>query len=76
MAGDIEREGLALIGALVGDGGGGRPAVATARWKVSLIALPWASVAVTVMVWLPKSLSVGVPEMTPVWASMLRPGRQ
>ena len=27
MAGDIEREGLALIGALVGDGGGGRAAV-------------------------------------------------
>ena len=28
MAGDIEREGLALIGALVCDGGGGRAAVA------------------------------------------------
>src|ERR1700722_20974308 len=49
------------------------PLSPTARWKVSLTALPWASVAVTVMVWLPKSLSVGVPEMTPVWALMLRP---
>src|SRR6202011_2452349 len=45
----------------------------TWRWKLSLIALPWASVAATVTVLLPKSLSVGVPEMTPVWASMLRP---
>src|SRR5580704_14971350 len=43
------------------------------RWKLSLIALLWASVAVTVIGSLPKSLSVGVPEMTPVWASMLRP---
>ena len=49
------------------------PLSPTARWKLSLIALPWASVAVTVTVLLPKSLSVGVPEMTPVWASMLRP---
>src|ERR1700693_2304327 len=49
------------------------PLSPTARWKLSLIALPWASVAVTVIGLLPKSLSVGVPEMTPVWASMLRP---
>ncbi len=49
------------------------PLSPTARWKLSLIALPWASVAVTVTVLLPKSLSVGVPEMTPVCASMLRP---
>ena len=35
--------------------------------------MPCASVAVTVIVRLPKSLSVGTPEMTPVWASMLRP---
>ena len=53
------------------------PLSPTARWKVSLIALPWASVAVTVIVLLPKSLSVGVPEMMPVWESMLRPvGRE
>src|ERR1700738_5024250 len=49
------------------------PLSPTARLKLSLIALPWASVAVTMIVLLPKSLSVGVPEMTPVWASMLRP---
>ena len=49
------------------------PLSPTARWKLSLIALPWASVAVTVMVLLPKSLSVGVPEMMPVWALMLSP---
>ena len=49
------------------------PLSPTARWKLSLIALPWASVAVTVTGLLPKSLSVGVPEMTPVWALMLRP---
>src|SRR5947208_5908484 len=49
------------------------PLSPTARWKLSLIALPWASVAVTMTVLLPKSSSVGVPEMTPVWASMLRP---
>src|SRR3984893_2278603 len=49
------------------------PLSPTWRWKLSLIALPWASVAVTVTVLLPKSLSVGVPEMMPVWASMLRP---
>ena len=49
------------------------PLSLTARWKLSLIALPWTSVAVTVTGWLPKSLSVGAPEMTPVWESMLRP---
>ena len=49
------------------------PLSPTWRWKLSLIALPWASVAVTVIGLLPKSLSVGMPEMTPVWASMLRP---
>src|SRR5207248_449877 len=49
------------------------PVSPTARWKLSLIALPWASVAVTVTELLPKSLSVGVPEMTPVWALMLSP---
>src|SRR5450432_4436269 len=49
------------------------PLSPTARWKLSLMALPWASVAFTVIVLLPKSLSVGVPEMTPVWASMCRP---
>src|ERR1700686_2489663 len=49
------------------------PLSPTARWKLSLIVLPWASVAVTVIALLPKSLSVGTPEMTPVWASMLRP---
>ena len=49
------------------------PLSPTARWKLSLIALPWASVAVTVTVLLPKSLSVGVPEMMPVLASMLKP---
>ena len=49
------------------------PLSPTWSWKVSLIALPWASVAVTVIVLLPKSLSVGTPEMTPVWALMLRP---
>ena len=53
------------------------PLSPTARWKLSLTALPWASVAVTVIVLLPKSLSVGIPEMTPVWALMLRPaGRE
>src|SRR5229473_7955013 len=49
------------------------PVSPTWRWKVSLTALPWASVAFTVIEWLPKSLSVGTPEMTPVWASMWRP---
>src|SRR5216683_100927 len=49
------------------------PLSPTARVKVSLIAWPWVSVAVTVIGLLPKSPSVGVPEMTPVWASMLRP---
>ena len=49
------------------------PLSPTWRWKLSLIALPWASVAVTVIGLLPKSPSVGVPEMTPVWALMLRP---
>src|SRR5450631_1359913 len=49
------------------------PLSPTASWKLSLMALPWASVAVTVIGLLPKSPSVGVPEMTPVWASMLRP---
>src|SRR5208282_5310990 len=39
----------------------------------SLTALPWASVAVTVIGLVPKSPSVGVPEMTPVWALMLSP---
>ena len=33
MAGDIEREGLALIAALVGDGGGGRSAVADGQME-------------------------------------------
>jgi len=37
------------------------------------MALPWASVALTVIVLLPKSLSVGAPEMMPVWESMCRP---
>ena len=74
VAGDIEREGLGLhrrSGSRwrLRSGRCRRPA----RWKLSLIALPWASVAVTVIVLLPKSLSVGVPEMTPVWALMLRP---
>src|ERR1700730_17921830 len=49
------------------------PLSPTWRSKLSLIALPWASVAVTVTGLLPKSLSVGVPEIVPVWASMLRP---
>src|ERR1700680_407123 len=49
------------------------PLSPTWRWKLSLIALPWASVAFTVIGLLPKSLSVGVPEMMPVWALMLRP---
>src|SRR5450755_3860396 len=49
------------------------PLSPTASWKLSLIALPWAAVAVTVIGLLPKSLSVGAPEMTPVWVSMLRP---
>src|ERR1022692_2386309 len=49
------------------------PLSPTASWKLSLMALPWASVAVTVIGLLPKSLSVGVPEMMPVWASMARP---
>src|ERR1700686_2916766 len=49
------------------------PLSPTWRWKLSLIALPAASVAVTVTGLLPKSLSVGVPEIMPVWASMLRP---
>src|SRR5271168_3615060 len=49
------------------------PLSPTARWKLSLTALPWASVAVTVTALLPKSLSVGAPEITPVWALMLRP---
>jgi len=45
----------------------------TARCSSELIDLLWASVAVTVIGLVPKSLSVGVPEMTPVWALMLRP---
>src|ERR1700737_3738503 len=49
------------------------PLSSTCSWKLSLIALPCASVAVTVIVLLPKSLSVGAPEMTPVWALRLRP---
>src|ERR1700674_2115381 len=49
------------------------PLSPTARLKLSLIDLPCASVAVTVIGLLPKSPSVGVPEITPVWASMLRP---
>src|ERR1700737_3294196 len=49
------------------------PLSSTCSWKVSLIALPWASVAVTVIRWLPKSLSVGTPEMIPVFGSILRP---
>ena len=49
------------------------PLSPTSRTKLSLIAMPWASVAVTVIGLLPKSLSVGTPEMMPVWASMLRP---
>src|SRR6202048_4072992 len=49
------------------------PLSPTWRWKVSLIALPWASVAFTVIMLLPKSPSVGTPEMIPVWASMWRP---
>src|ERR1700722_10720755 len=49
------------------------PLSPTARLKLSLIALPWAPVAVTVIALLPKSLSVGMPEMMPVWALMLRP---
>ena len=63
---------MALVGALVGDRCG-RPLSPTASWKLSLTALPWASVAVTVIGLLPKSLSVGFPEMTPVWALMLSP---
>src|SRR6266851_1833921 len=49
------------------------PVSPTFSVKLSLIDLPWASVAVTVIGLLPKSPSVGVPEMTPVWALMLRP---
>src|SRR6266851_900367 len=49
------------------------PLSPTFNVKVSLIAWPWASVAVTVIGLLPKVLSVGVPEMTPVWALMCRP---
>src|SRR5450631_1336739 len=49
------------------------PLSPTCSWKLSLIALPWASVAVTLIEWLPKSPSVGTPELMPVWASMLRP---
>src|SRR6202022_3759314 len=49
------------------------PVSPTFKVKCSLIALPWASVAVTLIGWLPKSLSVGVPEITPVWALMLSP---
>src|SRR6266851_3527887 len=49
------------------------PLSPTFNVKLSLIDLPWASVAVTVIGLLPKSPSVGVPEMTPVWALMLRP---
>src|ERR1700676_5486545 len=49
------------------------PLSPTWRWRLSLIAMPWASVAVTVIALLPKSLSVGVPEIMPVWALMLRP---
>src|SRR5450631_3410404 len=33
MAGDVEREGLAFIAALVCDGGGGRPAVADGKME-------------------------------------------
>src|ERR1700737_169156 len=49
------------------------PLSPTWSWTVSLIALPCASVAVTVIVLLPKSLSVGTPEMTPVCGFRLRP---
>src|SRR5258708_38901865 len=49
------------------------PVSPTFNVKVSLIDLRWASVAVTVIGLLPKSPSVGVPEITPVWALMLRP---
>src|SRR5947199_350691 len=48
------------------------PLSPTARWKLSLIAVPWASVAVTVTVLLPKSLPVGVLVWASVWASMRR----
>ena len=76
VAGDIEAEALPLVGALVGNGSCSRAgvAVSTARLKpLADGAAPWASVAVMVIGLLPKSLSVGVPEMMPVWASMLRP---
>ena len=53
VAGDVEREGLAFVGALVRDGGRGWALVPNGRWKLSLIAMPWASVAVTVTVLLP-----------------------
>ncbi len=42
------------------------PLSSTWNWKVSLMALPCASVAVTVIVLFPKSLSAGTPEMIPV----------
>ena len=49
VAGDIEREGLTLVGALVGDLVAVGPLSPTASWKLSLTAMPWASVAVTVI---------------------------
>src|SRR5579871_3311924 len=49
------------------------PGSVTLKVKLSLTATPWASVAVTVIGWVPKSASVGVPEITPVLLSMARP---
>jgi len=47
MAGDVEREGLAFIAALVRDGGRGRPAVADGKMEALADRLTMASVAVT-----------------------------
>ena len=49
MTGSIQREGLALVGALVGNGGSGGPLSPTVRLKLSLTVWPCASVAVTVI---------------------------
>src|SRR5260370_23022418 len=49
------------------------PVSPTFNVKGSLIDLPWASGAVTGIGVLPESAAVGVPEITPVSALMLRP---
>jgi len=53
VAGDIEREALPLKSGLVCDVVAVGPLSPTWRLKLSLIALPWASVAVTVIALLP-----------------------